>query len=527
MFLTALVASAPEVVCADVEPFVMRGVQYLRRYAGGSRVGEAALIGLAMLKADVPPNDPALVGCVEKARARFATGVYSPDRSGGADIYEVAVVAMLLANYDAETFHAELNLVAQYLTGKQKANGSWDYDYRTKGDTSISQYAVLGLWEADNAGATVHPAVWERAAQWFMSVESAEGSWNYHRDEGMADTVAMSAAGVGSLLICQQQLTRYRKAAEQPSPLLVPILPEGKTLYEVHTSNAAMEAAINRGLAWIGATYTAAIGSSVFGQSMCYGLYGIERIGALSKRELLGRANWYEWGHRYLVATQRGDGAWTGQHGDDMNTTWAILFVARSTAKTLKRIQVQRLGAGTLMGGKGLPRDLSTMTVAGGRVVTRPMNGAVEGMLAALEDPRSENAESALDGLVKRYHTEGPKVLRPHKDRFRKLLRDRDPGLRRVAAWALSRIGDINVIPPLIDALNDPDQDVVTAATLGLQLMSRKIVPLGPRAPTSPDQRRDTVKQWRQWYETVRPIALEGQSDIDLTDVATPRRSSP
>ena len=51
------------------------------------------------------------------------------------------------------------------------------------GDTSISQYAVLGLWEAENAGVDVSPSVWDRAASWFMSVQSSAGSWNYHRDE--------------------------------------------------------------------------------------------------------------------------------------------------------------------------------------------------------------------------------------------------------------------------------------------------------------------------------------------------------
>ena len=69
------------------------------------------------------------------------------------------------------------------------------------------------------------------------------------------------------------------------------------------------------------------------------------------------------------------------------------------------------------------------------------MNGAVEGMLAVLEDPRSQTADTAVAGLIDRYHREGPDVLRPFKDRFRKMLTDRDPGVREVAAWALSRTG--------------------------------------------------------------------------------------
>ena len=68
-------------------------------------------------------------------------------------------------------------------------------------------------------------------------------------------------------------------------------------------------------------------------------------------------------------------------------------------AEIAQRYQViKRLGAGTLLGGRGLPKDLASMTVAGGRVVSRPMNGAIEGMLAVLEDTRAEQADTAVQG---------------------------------------------------------------------------------------------------------------------------------
>ena len=194
-----------------------------------------------------------------------------------------------------------------------------------------------------------------------------------------------------------------------------------------------------------------------------------------------------------------------------MNTVWAILFLTRSTAKTLQRIEIKRLGAGTLLGGRGLPKDLSSMTVAGGRVVSRPMNGAVEGMLAVLEDPRAEDADSALAGLVSSYQSRGPGVLKPHKDRLGKLLNDRDPGLRRVAAWGLARTGDLDVVPALIGAIRDPDEDVVGEARRGLQLLSRKIDGLGPPSPSTPEQRLEASRRWRTWYDSIRPLDLEGQ----------------
>ena len=155
------------------------------------------------------------------------------------------------------------------------------------------------------------------------------------------------------------------------------------------------------------------------------------------------------------------------------------------------------------------------MTVAGGRVVSRPMNGAIEGMLAVLDDPRAEQADAAVSGIVERYYAQGPEALRPHKIRFRKMLADRDHGIRRVAAWALARTGDLDVVPPLIDAMVVPneEEEVVAAIRMGLELLSRKIKGLGPPSPSIPDERIAAARKWREWYQAIRPLDLEGQDE--------------
>jgi hypothetical protein len=268
-------------------------------------------------------------------------------------------------------------------------------------------------------------------------------------------------------------------------------------------------------MSWLAGNFTTASGA-VVGHSIYYGLYGIERIGALAERDTLGRIDWFEQGRRFIQSSQQPNGAWSSTYGDGPNTVWAILFLTRSTAKSLQRIEVKRLGAGTLLGGRGLPKDLSSLTVAGGRVVSRPMNGAVEGMLAVLEDPRAADAGSALAGLVARYQVEGAAVLRPHKDHFRKLLADRDPGLRQVGAWALARTADLDVVPDLISVLVDPDPGVVETSRLGLQLLSRKVDGLGPPPDASPEQKKEAARKWRNWYQAIRPLDLEGQDDATL-----------
>jgi hypothetical protein len=524
--LGALVLGTARGARGDDDPAVQRAVGFLKARAGSSQVGETGLIVLALLKADVPPGDPAVAAGVARLRRQFLSGGYTPDRRGGHDVYEAAVVSLALANLTPESRRAELEMVAQYLVGKQKANGSWDYDGRDKGDTSISQYAVLGLWEAENGGARVPPRVWDNAAEWFMSVQASGGSWNYHRDESHPETVSMTAAGVGSLLICQRQLNKARRGFESASSLLTPVLGEAqRERYEPATANARIDQAARRGMAWLAANFTTNGGDPIIGQSAYYGLYGIERIGALAGRQNLGRVDWFEQGSRMIRATQRGDGAWDASHGDIANTAWAVLFITKSTAKTLRRIEIKSLGAGTLLGGRGLPKDLSNLTVAGGRVVSRPMNGAVEGMLAVLQDPRAENADGALSGLVDRYRAEGAAAIRPYKDRFLAMQKDRDPGVRKVAAWALARTGDMDVVPALIAALTDPDESVVSVARDGLKLLSRKAQGYGPPTPSTPAQRAEAAQRWRAWFATIRPLDLEGQDEAPAPAAAVTGRN--
>jgi hypothetical protein len=498
---------------AQQESAVLGGVQFLRGRAGGLGAGESAMIALAMLKAEVPGSDPTLAACLAKVRSRFSSSEYVPERSNGQGAYEAGASAMALGTLDPVANRGHLSMIATYLSSHQNANGSWDYTGRTFGDTSITQYAILGMWEAEAAGVDVAPSVWDRTASWLMSTQFGDGGWVYHHDEPSfsGETVAMTAAATGTLLICQRQLERFRQDRKATSTLLTALTADPAGSYKPSVSFQDMDRAIGRGMSWISGHFTTSPPSA--GLTPYYMLYGVERIGALAEKQSIGRLDWFEKGRAFIRSSHKADGSWDGTHGPEMNTCWAVLFLTKSTAKTLRRIQIQRLGAGTLLGGRGLPKDLTSMTVAGGRVVSRPMNGAIEGMLAVLEDPRAEQADAAVAGLVERYYREGPEVLRPYKARFRKMVTDRDPGLRGVAAWALAHTGDLDVVPQLIETLTDPDEDVVTAARVGLQIMSRKIDGLGPPSPSSPEQRKEAAARWLEWYNTIRPLDLDDEGN--------------
>ncbi len=527
--------SAPGAFAQDhgvAEPAIQRGLTFLRAQAGALDVGQSALSALTMNKANVPDNDPKLQQLVQRILNQFAPEGYIPEKRGGHDLYEVSVVIMALANLDPVGFKPQVTAAANYLIAKQKPNGSWDYDARQGGDSSMSQYALLGLWEAEGIGVQVPPAVWDNAALWYMRVQFPTGGWNYHPDQGVhPETVSMTAAGVGSLLICQRQLAPYRKGTETVHPLLTPLVVEGslESKFRPATSSAAVNASIRRGIDWLAQSFNPE--SRVMGPSTYYGMYGVERVGALAEPDFLKpMGNWFDRGLQYILQSQKPDGSWMGNdtaHGVAANACWAILFATRSTAISVRKIEIRRLGAGTLLGGRGLPSDMTNLTVAQGRIVARPMNGAVDGMLAVLEDPRATNADSALAGLIDRYTKQGPTVLRPFKDRFRKLLKDRDPGIRRVACWAIGRVGDLDSTPELILAILDRDSAVATEARIGLELISRKIVSPGPPRGASPDEKLAAARRWRDWYESVRPPSLEPLDDVALKRAAaqgeTPR----
>ncbi len=510
---------------ADDNPVVQRGLAFLKSQASGLDSGEGAIAALALIKAETPATDPSLANLMGKLNARFTSpGTYSPGRSDGAGIYETGLTIMAYANLDSVAYKPQIEAAAKYLLSMQKAGGCWDYGHGEKGDTSISQYAVLGLWEAENAGVDIPPSTWDRAATWYLANQGAGGGWVYHPGEGGDENMSMTAAGTGSLLICQRQLNKYRKAGDAIHPLLIPLVAANVAgRFNPDVSNKRMNEGIQRGLGWLSRNFNPA--GNATGPSVFYGLYGVERIGALADRDTLNGVDWYKVGERYISARQSGNGSWNSAHGETPNTAWCVLFLTKATAKTLAKIEINRLGAGTLLGGRGLPTDLSSLTIAQGRVVVRPMNGAVEGMLAVLEDPRAANADAALAGLVSRYQVEGPAALKPHKDRLSKLMSDPDQGVRRVACWGLARIAEMDVVPRLIVAIGDRDQSVVDEARVGLQLLSRKIDGFGPPSPATPDQKEKAARDWKAWYDGIRPLSAETADDLSGFD--PPVRSKP
>ena len=81
--------------------------------------------------------------------------------------------------------------------------GSWSYSDLKRargGDNSNTQYALLGLHAAREAGVPVEPQVWALARAYWEQSQKRDGSWTYTPDSPTA-TSSMTCAGVSSLII--------------------------------------------------------------------------------------------------------------------------------------------------------------------------------------------------------------------------------------------------------------------------------------------------------------------------------------
>ncbi len=69
----------------------------------------------------------------------------------------------------------------------------------------------------------------------------------------------MTAAGVGSLLICRRQLAIYKQVIAAQNPYLIPVLTEEQRgRYKIQTSDARIVASARAGLDWLSRNFTTA-----------------------------------------------------------------------------------------------------------------------------------------------------------------------------------------------------------------------------------------------------------------------------
>jgi hypothetical protein len=534
--------AAGTVTETQIEQAKQRGITFLRGNvrSTGKTGGRAALIAMTWLKAGVSADDPELQPLLEDILTRCAGSTFKP-ASEHEGVYEAGVSLMALANADPEKYKPQITAIANFLIAQQNSEGDWDYPAnggKTNGDTSISQYGMLGLWEAVRSGVEVPVGVWDKAAQWHVTRQSSDGGFSYHPvpnasvGQNTESTHSMTVAGTGSLLVARQFLFGAGAVIEDQDPqkkkpsakfgvlegFEEPSKTEKKdepkaTPKARNTKQGSIDGAIQRGVGWMGKNFTV---TNPTGWHIYY-LYGLERLGALVDTDKFGGRDWYQEGAAHLVATQSQEGSWSDQGGSDCGTCFAVLFLTKPTAKMVesKRVaRTARFGTGLLAGGRGLPTNLKDAGAT--KTKARAAQGDIDKLLAELENLQSDKIEDAQQALVEQIQFGNAEELIGKKDRLLKLVNDQRPEVRRTALWALGRSNDLRQAPILINGLSDPVQEVTIEARNALKFLSKKLNGFGyPDEPTD-EQRLEEIKKWKKWYLSVRPY--DERSGLDEKD---------
>lgn len=520
-----------------------RAIAYLKKGVSSSEDAHASVMTLALLKAGVPETDPSIAGTLARAAGRFDTaGKFLAGQHG---IYDAGVTLMALANANPQKYRRQIDAIVEYIVSNQCPNGSWDYmqPYRQLGDTSITQYAILGLWEAARTGATVPQQVWDRAAAWHIAQQRPDGSFVYHPLEGSGATHTMTVAGTASLYVARLHMKQF--ANEQPDPvdtarnrkgngrkfgvLVAAPLDEAEEEVELSVVDRlsdpkykptvgvkALDGAIKRGQLWIAEKYS----TTPQTPWQLYYLYGIERLTALADLNRIADHDWYAEGSDLLARRQDENGAWNDQCGEQAATSFGLMFLVKATAKAMHRIpRDPRFGGGLLIGGRGLPDNLMAVQVGDQGVKVRKIKGAVDELLAELENPQSQEVQAAQTSIVDTVQAENPEALVGQTDRLLKLLGDRRVEVRRTALWALGRTNNLRVVPRLIEGLKDPDLSCVIEARNALRFVSKRLNENEPPDEPTEVQRASAIAHWRKWYINVRPY----DERDDLLDPSTSR----
>jgi hypothetical protein len=319
LFPALVVALAPTAApaCADVtgnqvKLAIRRGVAALRarQQADGKWAeryehfagGETTLATLALLQAGERADSPAVAAALPHVRAL-------PDKQ----VYVVALKIMVLAQADAQAYAAEINAAARWLAEAQGTHGLWSYTPgEARFDHSNTQFALLGLHAAAEAGVRIPQKVWRDALAGVIRTQKEDGGWSYQNVSSQRPYGSMTAAAVADLLILGSQIQsgRERGFRDGAAP---------------NCGRYATNRPLVGGLGWLGRRFEADRNPGRSGNTH-YWLYAVERCGILSGQRYFGQHDWYRAGAEFLVRTQRADGTWDGQL---VNTAFALLFLAK------------------------------------------------------------------------------------------------------------------------------------------------------------------------------------------------------
>ncbi|HSU68751.1 MAG TPA: hypothetical protein VLJ39_17860, partial [Tepidisphaeraceae bacterium] len=205
---------------------------------------------------------------------------------------------------DAAVLREDANVLVQ-----GSYNGGYTYEPRrgpirsddsVTPDNSNSQYGLLGVWSAAEAGRDVPDTYWASVQRHWMHAQDTNGQWSYGPDPEGSGTHSMTCAGLASLYVAHDWLDMPRQAVSVGRDPFTPPLAKG--LHWLEDADNSIE--LDHG---------------------AYDLYGLERVGLASGFKYFGSHDWYRQLAAQSIRQQQSNGSW----GDDVETAYNLLFLAR------------------------------------------------------------------------------------------------------------------------------------------------------------------------------------------------------
>lgn len=323
----ALKPKVDEAIAAGVEALLDRqlrdGSWSENNYPGG----RTALVAYALLKSGVSKDHPAL-----RRAFAFLDGV-EPQKT-----YSTALMILAYAALRDDAYRDRIETLTGRIVSWQLRQGDFGYGGgNNHNDMSNTQYAALGLWAGSQAGVRVPADCW---------MELIEGALRYQEAPYMADTRTKKGTGAAKQLVAGFE---YRPSKKTD---LGAVLKDRKATGTMTTAGVSVlkiceiglgrrlgrrdrkriEIAMDMGLNWLDAHFSVRNPQqpNKGGGRLFYYLYGMERVGALTRRETFGPHRWYLEGARLLLKRQK-KGSW-GRATHE--SCFALLFLRRATGMT-------------------------------------------------------------------------------------------------------------------------------------------------------------------------------------------------
>lgn len=505
-FAQAYTPESPEVL-----EVIDKGLKYLESQTH-SEVGGKCLIALAFHKRGMSVGHPKIQEALEACRQSV------DEEKQRSYLYGKCIAIIFLTELDATTNRDLINSYVSQLKDHQKEHGGFGYQGIPNGDTSQTQYAALAYWELLNHGISPDSDSVQRCLNWLMRTRDPSGVWGYQGiDPGNFNLVeqpdkpglSMAAAGMSGTMILGNlvgllqppQAETVQAASELPAALQRVEKPGAKRAPSLPSGNVdpqRLAETVAAGRAWFDKNF----GFEVH-EYQSYYFYSVERIRSFQEYldgNIVEEPEWYNEGFKRLKETQSADGSWADSSGQACATAFSVLFLLRSTQKSIEA----SLGEGTLVGGRGLPSDLSKLKLRGGKLIVDQKPTEADALLGMLDDSNSAALDELLDNPAALSVTSvDPSDAR----RLQQVAKSGPAAARLLAVRALAKLRSIDYAPTLIFALTDPDKRVVREARDGLRSMSRNFEGYGPSDNFEEPERQAAVARWKEWYQTVRPDA--------------------